>query len=152
MQIETEGGLTAPCPASGRALKLYPAGPFKAKLTPTHLARTSALPDLLYASLLVQGPAANGHGYVESPRTAQDRKPVRLNVRKPGGVVVPHEIRFNVPGGGLVDHLGLFDSQNRLWFFGRLVAGRQRAERPEVFLFPAGSLEGVIRRAGETWI
>lgn len=134
-----------------REARLHYVGPFKAKLSPTQLARTSPVPDRLLASLLVQAPDVYGKGWVENPRTASARQPVRVLNSSPTTMSVRNEFGFDLPGSGLVAQLGLFDDQGRLWFFGPMTSPRQRLERPEEFRFPAGSVEITLSRHGAAW-
>lgn len=123
------------------AARLHAIGPFRTKLQPVVHLLGEDLPDRLNASLLSVGADTHGFGYLESPRTAALRRPVRILKRSARIATVPHEFAFQLPGSGLIEQLGLFDPQGRLRFFGGLVSSRQGVERPEAFHFDAHSVE-----------
>mgnify|MGYP000974715226 CR=1 FL=1 len=122
------------------ATRSFLIGPFAATLRATSSAEGHELPDRLFASLLTQSPGAGGHGYVESPRTAGERRPVRWRRLDSRTLVIPHDFSFAIPGSGLVEELALFDGDGRMMFHGPLKSQRQALERPERFEFPEGSV------------
>lgn len=115
-------------------------GPFAAVLKATSSAEGRELPDRLFASLLTQGPSPGGRGYVESPRTVGERRPVRWRRIDSKTLVIPHAFSFAIPGSGLVEELALFDDDGRMMFHGPLRSQRQALERPERFEFPEGNV------------
>ncbi|HRO33052.1 MAG TPA: hypothetical protein PLQ03_06525 [Brevundimonas sp.] len=122
------------------AARSFLIGPFAAMLRATSFAEGSDLPDRLFASLLTQAPGTGRHGYVESPRTAGERRPVRWSRVDSRMLVIPHAFGFVIPGSGLVEELALFDGDGRMMFHGPLRSQRQALERPERFEFPEGSV------------
>lgn len=115
-------------------------GPFTATLRATDIAECHELPERLFASLLTQGPDLNGRGYVESPRTTGERRPVLWRRIDSRALVIPHRFEFRIPGSGLIEQLGLFSPDGGLMFYGALKSQRQASERPEVFEFPENSV------------
>lgn len=115
-------------------------GPFAAVLRATSSAEGQELPHRLFASLLTQGPSTGGRGYIESPRTAGERRPVRWRRIDTKTLVIPHDFSFVIPGSGLVEELALFDGDGGMMFHGPLRSQRQALERPERFEFPEGNV------------
>lgn len=122
-------------------MRLYLVGPFNADLRPTQIAAEQNPPERLFAGLLAKAANSLGAGYVESPRTASDRRPVRLARTNPQRLVIPHPFSFRLPGCGLIEQLGLFDADGTLLFFGSLRSARQAVERPEVFEFEEAEVQ-----------
>lgn len=122
--------------------RLHKIGPFTARLIPTMVFRGfEESPGPYYASLLREGADASGSGFVECPRTALDRRRVRVSVLNKSALVIHHPIEFALPGSGLIEQLGLFDSAGQLLFFGPLLSQRQHPVRPETFRFEADSVK-----------
>lgn len=115
-------------------------GPFAAVLRATSSAEGQELPDRLFASLLTQGPSTDGRGYIESPRTVGERRPVRWRRIDSKTLIIPHDFSFNIPGSGLVEELALFHGDGPMMFHGLLRSQRQALERPERFEFPEGNV------------
>lgn len=122
-------------------------GPFTARLVSAHHTAELDLPDRLQASLLTQGANSLGLGYIECPRAAADRRPVRLQRVDRRTLIIPHEFAFHLRGSALIQQLGLFDDEERLRFFGRLSSSKQHVERPEEFRFMAGAVEVMHSRS-----
>ena len=127
--------------------RLHLIGPFAARLASAHHTAELDVPQRLRASLLTQGANSLGLGYIECPRAAADRRPVRLDRVDRRTLIIPHEFAFYLPGSALIQQLGLFDDEDRLRFFGRLSSSKQHVERPEDFRFMAGAVEVIHSRA-----
>ncbi|HEY3949201.1 phage tail fiber protein [Phenylobacterium sp.] len=128
-------------PQSGRPT-YHQIGPFNAILAPTLAQKTAPeIPTNLQVALLVKAPNPDGDFYEELSAEGYERQPITRVAHDSQFDANAEAVAFNVSGGAEVGHVGLFDLEGKLRFYGRLVGQMTRTAVPCDFVFHSRSLK-----------
>lgn len=131
-------------PQQGRVV-YHQHGPFASRLAPTLLQKMlGEAPAQLWAALLVKGANPDGTGYEELAAEGYGRLPVSITSLNSDFDANVAPLVFRLSNGADVTHIGLFDDQGRLRFYGFLSGYRKDTDLPKVF--ELGAMAMTLRR------
>jgi len=112
-------------PQVGRPIA-YPRGPFHADLTPTVWTKLRGqAPGPLFLGLLTRPPNPDGDHYEELRLPGGERPPLEITPLDGRYETNANHVSFAIPAGSPpVLHIGLFDAEGVLRYYGRLVSTR----------------------------
>jgi hypothetical protein len=98
------------------------------------------IPDALWTGLLSTPPDADGEGHVEVEGPGYERQRLTVTAYNGDFHANVEPISFYLEHGASARHIGLFDDEGRLRFYGFLSGHQKCATPPKVFQFPAFAL------------
>lgn len=128
-------------PQAGRPV-YHPCGRLSAQLAPTMWVKMQGeVPPSLFLGLLVSPPNPDGDRWFEADGPGYDRAPVRLQEQDWRLMSISNAVDLSAPQDAVVSHIGLFDPEGRLAFYGRLIGQHASTSPLSKLHFGAHSLK-----------
>ncbi len=100
------------------------------------------MPAHVLVGLLTRPPNADGYLHEEAVSEGYGRQPLTVTGLTSGLSAGSNEVIFHlVAGAAMVTHVGLFDADGGLLFYGFLSGSRRRSTPPQEFAFPRFALK-----------